>query len=54
MPKPQETNGIPDNWDSDEDDDNDDESDSFNSSLGEDDEKFASQLKGWYNVTNEQ
>ena len=51
MPKPQETNGIPDSWDSDDNyDDNEDESDSLNSSLGEDDEKFASQLKGQYNV----
>ena len=39
-----ETNGYSGNWASDYDDD--DESDDINSSLGEDDEKFASQLKG--------
>ena len=39
---PVETNGLSGNWASDDDEEESDD----NSSLGEDDEKFASQLKG--------
>ena len=43
-----ETNGYTGNWASDYEDDDDEEESEINSSLGEDDEKFASQLKGMY------